>query len=196
MLSWEKVMGITFSRKCIQFSCFLFSSTHLRWIWFVWFRAHTLILVDLDNICYIWGSGCPPRWNNLLAVAFILFTHSEIFVITEWAGKHTHVQHMCSLCYLELEGMVCVVVFVYMRGDSKRMKMHTLERETSSHVFPVYFCWPISAAFNQPPRLFCWLLYCAVTLGLVKAGLIILLNVIYVLERFARKVNAKHYYTM
>lgn len=74
MLSWEKVMGITFSRKCIQFSCFLFSSTHLRWIWFVWFRAHTLILVDLDNICYIWGSGCPPRWNNLLAVAFILFT--------------------------------------------------------------------------------------------------------------------------
>lgn len=159
MLSWEGVVGIIFNRKCIQFSCFLFSSTHLRWIWFVWFRAHTLILVDLGNISYIGGSGCPPLWNSPLAVAFILFTHSEIFVITEWAGKHTHVLHMCSLCYLELEGMVFVAVCVYMRRRQWE-KENAYSRAGHVHVFPVYFCWIISPAFNQPPCLFCWLLYC------------------------------------
>lgn len=58
---------------------------------------------------------------------------------------------------------MCVVVCVYMRGDSERMRMHTLERETSSHVFPVYFCWPISAAFNQPPSVLLAAVLCSNT---------------------------------
>jgi len=142
-------MGKTFSRKDIQFSCFLFSSTHLRWIWFVWFRDHTLSLADSGHICCIWGSGCRPLWNDPLAVAFVLFTHFVIFVITECAGKHTHVLHMCSLCYLEQEGVVCVAVCVYMRGRHWG-RMHIPEQDTFLHEFPVYCCWPASAAFNQP----------------------------------------------
>lgn len=194
-------MGKTFSRKYIQFSCFLFTSTHLRRIWFVWFRDHTLSLVDLGNICCVWGSGCPPLWNDPLAVAFVLFTHSVILVITEWAGKHTHVLHMCSLCYLELEGVVCVAVCVYMRGRHWG-RMHIPEQDSFITWISCLLLLACISGFQSTPCLFCRPLYSAVTLGLVmykcvfKAGLIVLLNVIYVLDRFAHKVNAKPYCTM
>lgn len=58
------------------------------------------------------------------------------------------------------------------------------------------------SSFQSTPCLFCGPLYSAVTLGLVmykcvfKAGLIVLLNVIYVPDIFAHKVNVKPYCTM
>lgn len=161
-LSWEGAMGKTFSRKCIQFSCFLFTYTHLRWICFVWFRDHTLSLVDLGNICCRWGSGCPPLWNDPLAVAFVLFTHSLICYYRVSRKTYTCAAHVQSMLFRAGGSGVCGCLCLYER--------ETLRENAYSRagLFLTWIsCLLLISSFQSTPCLFCRPLYSAVTLGLV-----------------------------